>query len=562
MADSPQSPIAPEQAAQLLDSSLVQDPAVKQQLGTLVAPAPLQNTVAEQPESMQSFTEQITEVPSQFDPAIQAEADAQVAPDPASMSKEQRAEYMQKMLDKRMVDSINSGDIDPGEAVKQMAASKQIKDTAAQQQEAASLEGRTSLVNEKWQQYIEAKNKVDQFNQLAAQFENVEPRPEPNMLEFLTESDISFAAESGMDIPPAAARRAEMELEQLDVAKQQAEADRAAREVASKQQAEQRVAVEEQEKQVKRQQIAQDEVAKEDKEAAAKFTSFTQLFKDGSTAQKFGAALAIMVGGLSQGLMGAKSNPVIDFLNKEFDRNDAKKQQALKLVKEQLAAKRNLLKDQKTQLEMQKLMGELDLQSRQLNAKRVFDKIVSQGGEVPESLLTTIGADKEARDRIVRGPDGKAYVADTKQAAVDLRKAKDEAEPAIQGIDELLELSRTSNRLNLRDRAKIYSRVRALVGKLRIPLTGPGVLTDTEYERLLQTLGDPNKIFAIKSIEDEKLRAVKDILQNDLKTRYRNAGVQLPMTKQEKILQQVMKNNPNASEANVIRVLRKKGLVD
>jgi hypothetical protein len=109
--------------------------------------------------------------------------------------------------------------------------------------------------------------------------------------------------------------------------------------------------------------------------------------------------------------------------------------------------------------------------------------------------------------------------------------------PAIQGANRILELSKDGSRFNLEDRARISTDLKALVGQLRIPFTGPGVLTDKEYDRLLETIGNPNEFFALPSIERIKVETVIDKLSKDLKERYRQAGIKDTQSKRERLIE-------------------------
>ena len=132
--------------------------------------------------------------------------------------------------------------------------------------------------------------------------------------------------------------------------------------------------------------------------------------------------------------------------------------------------------------------------------------------------------------------DGSIQLADNKKASEDVRKFQAEVEPAIKGAHRILKISEQGSRLNLKDRARIATDLKALVGQLRIPFTGPGVLTDTEYERLLDTIGDPNKLFAIPDIERTKIKTVINKLTSDLDTRYKQAGIKGVKSKREKLI--------------------------
>jgi len=134
----------------------------------------------------------------------------------------------------------------------------------------------------------------------------------------------------------------------------------------------------------------------------------------------------------------------------------------------------------------------------------------------------------EMQEKAVRLPDGSVGVAFDKERARKVTEYQNEVIPAIQGAKRILETAQNFNRItDLTKRAQIASEMKALGGQLRLPFTGPGILTDKEFDRLMDTIGDPNKLLAIPSIQKAKLKTVIGKLQKDLLTHYDNAGVNM-----------------------------------
>jgi hypothetical protein len=82
-------------------------------------------------------------------------------------------------------------------------------------------------------------------------------------------------------------------------------------------------------------------------------------------------------------------------------------------------------------------------------------------------------------------------------------------------------------------RAQMQTELAALVGQLRLPFTGPGAMTNEEYKRLAETIGDPTKFAAMPAWERVKLQTVLKKLNGDLKTRAKAAGLQVPVDSSE-----------------------------
>jgi len=113
------------------------------------------------------------------------------------------------------------------------------------------------------------------------------------------------------------------------------------------------------------------------------------------------------------------------------------------------------------------------------------------------------------------------------------------------------------SRLDPEERARVATEVQSLVGQLRIPLTGPGVLTDTEYARLLDTIGNPNKLLTLPKWERTKLQTVQNKLKDDIVTRYRQAGIQLPESERSQKVKQFQQKYPGLSSRKIESIIDK-----
>ena len=89
----------------------------------------------------------------------------------------------------------------------------------------------------------------------------------------------------------------------------------------------------------------------------------------------------------------------------------------------------------------------------------------------------------------------------------------------INALREIGKMSEWGARMNLNDRAKAQTRIAALVGKLRVPLTGPGVLTEKERADLISIIGNPTEFFSIPEVTRTKLNELDKAISESLKTR-------------------------------------------
>lgn len=287
-----------------------------------------------------------------------------------------------------------------------------------------------------------------------------------------------------------------------------------------------------------------------------------------------GAALAISA---PISIISGKS-PVLDYIENSVrtdldqqkldqDTKLAKKKYYLDLYKtaieKQAVDSNSQLAKQHGQLaiaQISEIQQKIDMQRQQLKMAQAQMQMqgAAMAGGVNEQSVKMLP--KEVQETAVKKPDGSVGFAFDKERAQKLTEYTSEVGPAIEGAKRILEVSRDLNRVtDLNKRAAIASEMKALAGSLRLPFTGPGVLTDSEYTRLMDTIGDPNLLVALPELQRTKLNTVLNKLQKDMKLHYRNAGVPVEDTLNEKNIEKLKKQNKGMGDWDAEQFLRKSG---
>lgn len=137
----------------------------------------------------------------------------------------------------------------------------------------------------------------------------------------------------------------------------------------------------------------------------------------------------------------------------------------------------------------------------------------------PENIRKAIESQRELS---VPGYKG---VALSKEDRDQFQKFRQSAEPSIKTLERVMDLYKNANKYNMEDRARIASEVNMATGALREAIVGPGAMTQQEYERLLGTLGNPNKIMSMSSWEKAKTATALKKLKTDLNTIAKSRGL-------------------------------------
>jgi hypothetical protein len=79
---------------------------------------------------------------------------------------------------------------------------------------------------------------------------------------------------------------------------------------------------------------------------------------------------------------------------------------------------------------------------------------------------------------------------------------------------------------DLKLRAEADTIIGTLVGALRVPITGPGAMTDGERTFIQGLIGSPTKLFSLSSVEKVKLKTITGRLQKALDDRVKLLGLE------------------------------------
>jgi hypothetical protein len=265
-------------------------------------------------------------------------------------------------------------------------------------------------------------------------------------------------------------------------------------------------------------------------------------------------SVAIGLGNYSQATTGAE-NPALLMLKKKYEAIENKK----KLTQEERIAREKMDLDRAT-LELKKMDSQTDNQYKKAQIAKIMGEVGAE--RVKKEALLRIAAkskmgglgqediellDDDTKKRVVRLPNGNYALAFNEKASERFNKYESEISPAISGAKRVLDIANDPkfSKMSLEDRARVAVEIKALVGQLRLPFTGPGQLTEKEYDRLLSTVGDPSSLAALPHLERIKLQTLVNKLQTDLKGQYKAVGVDIPLTREEKEIEFLVQQNPD-----------------
>lgn len=123
---------------------------------------------------------------------------------------------------------------------------------------------------------------------------------------------------------------------------------------------------------------------------------------------------------------------------------------------------------------------------------RPIEGLVKIGGKVEK-----IEAPKEETGLTVRGYEGKAPTA---QEASKFREYLMDVGPGVDALDQLIELGKKGNKFSPTDRAKAENLARAIQGRFRLEIVGPGAVTENDRKVLESVISNPLQIFTVTDI--------------------------------------------------------------
>lgn len=96
----------------------------------------------------------------------------------------------------------------------------------------------------------------------------------------------------------------------------------------------------------------------------------------------------------------------------------------------------------------------------------------------------------------------------TKEEAIRFRENVGTVNKITDSANRLAELGKDVNLTDRQKIAEINTEIGFLVGALRLPLQGPGAMTDSDRQQLIDLIGNPAKLIGVESIERKKLETL------------------------------------------------------
>ena len=187
-------------------------------------------------------------------------------------------------------------------------------------------------------------------------------------------------------------------------------------------------------------------------------------------------------------------------------------------------------------IDMQKQALQMQIK-QQLVVQSLTSGLLHGSGDITKltpAQLVAMGAPKELahavseeQSRRVTGFNG---LAPDKEAAAKFRERTAEQVPALDSLKRIQQMKKDYNKFDMspegmKKRAAIQSEIAGLVGALRLPLTGPGILTDSERAMLQEAIGDPTKLFSISSVQDARMNQIMKKIQSDIDSQAKLYGL-------------------------------------
>lgn len=270
-----------------------------------------------------------------------------------------------------------------------------------------------------------------------------------------------------------------------------------------------------------------------------------------TTGEKIGLGIALFLGAAG----GSRGNTAAAYINKaieddvsaqKLDRDQAlkKKEWALKLVDQQLKEMEAKTDNELKRVQISKIRQDMNLDVLKLQQERMKMQAISEmkaSGSINPDLL-----DADERNRLVALPDGSFKLAINSTRANEFTKFASEALPALRRAEQYRGLIEDGSVFNLKDRAQAKAIETALIGALRLPYLGPGVMTDTERDNLREAIGKFG-VMSLSAVEKEKIKTVIRDLRTTINESAKMSGFDMPQSAREQFIQYQAKRRPDLS---------------
>ena len=295
------------------------------------------------------------------------------------------------------------------------------------------------------------------------------------------------------------------------------------------------------------------------------------IFQDGTTWQKIGAAIAIGLSGAGQILTGdAGPNKALQIINDNIKRdldaqqanNDyklAKSKRAMELISMRIDNVSQNITDRERMMNLEVMRNNIEQQKAAIESEQLRQRMLAQSQPDGSGGLTRAQIDllpENQQKDIIRLPDGSYHKA-LPGTSKDVREFISEVQPAATGIKRAIELAEEYNRAST-----LYAPRQAAARRAAIESELSSVARQLgDYKITRDIIGDPQKLTNVRSAEMQKLRTMYNKLEQDALNEFRNVGIEVPDYKaiNRRNMQKLIEANPNVIKNEEIaeRILRK-----
>lgn len=357
-------------------------------------------------------------------------------------------------------------------------------------------------------------------------------------------------------VPPTAAESVQQEEQQLQLAEQEAAQRQLAAETA----------------QAKARHSANIETAADDKVAEQDAAAAS---KSGTDWGKIvGQAVAVGLGEYGRHLTGGTEN----LAAKTIERVTAEQARKEKLSMEQLLAmQKKAYQDTQTRLKEEALKTDSELKKAQLAKIRMETKAAENAVATKQKVMARLTSgqgfsseelqvlpDKD-RARSVLMPDGTYKLAVSAQRAKEATEVADAAANATRDLHKLQEMAEYFGNnpgkklLNREMIAQAQALQQAIKGNLRLPILGPGAMTDNEQRLLNNVVRDPSSLFSLGGANKAALNMLVQKLNEGRRQTYRSAGINVPPSKNDLNIAKLKAARPGMTDRQAADVLMASG---
>jgi len=175
---------------------------------------------------------------------------------------------------------------------------------------------------------------------------------------------------------------------------------------------------------------------------------------------------------------------------------------------------------EKAKLKMEMIAGQTKSQTMQAKARQAISQIEMSMIEQKSKL------DKELEKKRIDIGGYKGTINNV-QEAKDFREAMNNLSGAKNSINRLLEINeQTGKSLSPNTRAEAKTLQKTLIGALRVPIVGPGAMSEKELELLNDLVANPTDIFALDSNNKTKLKTLMRTLEQKADEQAKNLGLE------------------------------------